>query len=116
MTDFDKEVTIITIKEVPADSGPLCLPIQPCAQGTIMNPIVMDLYIQGGMQFNTGDFMSIEFSFQGNIVDMIIIDFTKDATQMTDDPILPTIIDGVITDNMGANHLSAPTRVGSAED
>src|SRR5690606_15904093 len=115
VTYFNEQIPVITVKEIPAHPGPLRLPVQPDTQGTIVDTIIVNLDIQRGMQFNAGNLISVKFPFQGNVVDPVIVNFTENTTQMTNDPILSTIVDGVITDNMGTNGFFTPTSVGGAE-
>ena len=64
--DFDHEISVVLIVNIAADPSALSLPVQPCSKGTMVNIIVVDLYIDGGVEFDSGNLMPVEFMFDGN--------------------------------------------------
>src|SRR5512146_977838 len=77
---------------------------------------MMDLHIDGRMQFNPGDFVTEKFMFDGDVVNVVVVYFAEHAAHMPDDPVLPAIIDNVVADDMRSNLFLAPTDLQRAEN
>ena len=74
-----------------------------------MNAVVVNLYINGSVKLDTGNFVTKVLVFDCNIVNVIAVDFTEDASHMSDNTILAAIIDYIVAYDMRTNGFLAPS-------
>lgn len=108
---LDHQITIIVCIDVPADTGSLGFPVQPCAQGTVMDIIFFYQYINSCMKFNSRNLISKEFMLYTNIIYLVIANLAEYTPKMPYDPILPAVIYSVAPDNMSADGFFIPSPV-----
>ena len=101
------------VKKVLGDPGSLCLPVQPQASRTVVNVVVPVSNVDGGVHLDATDFGPGQVLADINIVDIIIFNQGADTTEVPNDSGLPTVMDMVAADNMGAHMLLIPALVGS---
>ena len=73
-----------------------------------MDAIMVDVGINSRMELDSGDFMTIEFALDCYIINMVVVDFTEDTSQVTHYAILATIVNGIVANNMRADLFPAP--------
>ena len=74
-----------------------------------MELVVVDLHIDGGMQFNTCDLVAEVLVLHGDIVDLVVVDVGLDTAHVTDHSVLTALMDHTVINLMRAHHLGAPT-------
>ena len=103
------EIAAVAIKEIPTDPGPLGLPVQPHSHGTVVNAIIVDLYVNWCMKLDAANLMSIELPFQTNVVNVVVMDLAKDTPKVAHDSVLTTVINPIVANDMRPDFLLAPT-------
>lgn len=116
MGGFHHQIPVIGIKEGLTDSCALRLPVQPDAQTAVVDAVVVQLYINGGMQLDTGNFKAAEFALHGNVIDVVVVDLTEDTAHMAYNAVLSAVIYGIAADNVGADGFFAPPDLPCAEN
>ena len=54
-----------------------------------------DDHVNGGVEFDAGDLVSVELPFEGNVVDVVVLDRGERAAEVADDAVLAAVVDGV---------------------
>ena len=103
-------------KNIPGNSRPLCLPIEPDTAITAVNEIITHLGVQGSVKLDSADFSSMSQSLMVNVVNTIILNLAEGTTHVTDDTGLFTVMDNVPADNMAAHIILVPTGVQSPKN
>src|SRR6185312_1993445 len=88
VADLDEKVPVIRVVDVARDAGALRLPVQPGAQGTVVDPIVADNDVEGRVQLDTADLVPVELTLHGDVVDVVVLDRREDTSEVADDAIL----------------------------
>ena len=102
-------VTVILIIQVSAHPGSLSLPVKPGSKGAVMDTVVYDLNVNGGVQLDACDFITEEFVLHRDIVDMVIVDPAEYTAHMPNNAVLPAVVDFIAADDMGTHKLPAPS-------
>ncbi len=90
----------IVVAQVSADTSTLGHPIQPDPSACVMDPVILDQRVNGGMQFDTGHFCTAEGLVEVNVVDMVSSNLTEGTPHTAADSGRPTIVDRVVSDNV----------------
>ena len=116
VADFHKQVSVVVVIQVVGHPNALGLPIQPGAQCAVVNAVMMDFDIEGGVQLDAGDFVAEKLMLDSDVVNMVVVDLAKSTAHMANYSVLPTVVDDIVADNMGANLFLAPTDLKRAEN
>src|SRR5699024_1821371 len=103
----------VVVKKVLGDPSSLRLPVQPQAPRTVVNVVVPVSNVDGGVHLDATNFGPSQVLADINIVDIVIFNQGADTTEVPNDSSLPTIMNVVMPDNMGAHMLLIPALVGS---
>ena len=105
---FHHQVTDIAAEQITAHPCALCLPVQPYAQRTVMNIIMMYLRIDRRVELDSRDLIPVELMLRGNLIDLVAINITEYTTQMPHNTVLAAIMDHVVAHDMRANVIFVP--------
>ena len=100
MTNLYHNITVVGIIQIGSYAAPLSLPIKPRAEGAVMDIVFTDDGVDGAVKFNSGHFVSPKFVFYSNIINMIMLNPTKNTAQVPNNTILSAIMYLVVTHNM----------------
>ena len=67
------------------------------------------------MKFNSCNLIAKKFMFHGNVINMVAADRAESASHMPHNAVLSAVINYIITDNMGADPLFAPSDLPAQE-
>ena len=90
---------------------PLCLPVQPDAPEGVVDDVVPDDGVDGGMQLDPSDFGTFEFPLVPNVVDMVVFDDAENSPQVPDDAGLPAVVYDVVSDDVASYVVLVPAVV-----
>ena len=101
----------IVVEQVPGDTGPLGLPVQPQASGAMVDVVVTDNGIDGGVEFDSGNLRAIQLLLVVDVMDMVVFDQGKGAAQMAHNSRLPAVVNIASPDGVGAYRVLIPALV-----
>ena len=109
--DLHHQVAVVLTINVFADPRSLGLPVQPRAQGAVVDIVMADLRVNGGVELDARDLVSVKFMLDRNIVDLVITDPAEYAAQVSRDPRLSAVVDHVVPNDVRSDPLPAPADV-----
>ena len=80
-----------------------------------MYVVVMNLYIDGGVQLDSSDLISEIFMLYRDIINMVMGNLAEDTAHMAHDTILSAVIYLIVADYMGTDRLLAPADLSCPE-
>lgn len=72
--DLDHKVTPVVVVDVARDARALHFPVQPGAKRAVVDVVVANYGVDGGVEFDATDFMAEELVLGGNVVDVVVFD------------------------------------------
>ena len=90
-------------------SGSLCLPVQPDSSRAVVDMVSAEYDIDGCMHFNPADFCTGQILLIINMMNMVILNQGKYASQMPYDSCLAAVVNIAPSDNMMADVFLCPS-------
>ena len=80
-----------------------------------MYVVVINLYIDGGVQLDSSDLISEIFMLYRDIINMVMGNLAEDTAHMAHDTILSAVINLIVPDYVGTDRLLAPSDLSCPE-
>src|SRR6188472_4591977 len=74
-----------------------------------------DDHVDRGVELDASDLVSVELSFEGDVVDVVVLDRGEHTAEVADDAVLAAVVDGVAADDVGADVLPVPADLAGGE-
>ena len=95
----------IIMAQVSTDASPLGHPVQPNASARVMDVVVLDQRVDGGVQFDARHLSSAEGFVAMDVVDMVSGDLTERAAHAAADAGRSAVVDRIVSYNVGTYRL-----------
>ena len=96
-------MTIVPVEQISADARSLRHPIEPYTAVRVMDVIVIDQHIDGGVDLDPGHFGAREKLADVDLVDLVAADRAEYRAQAADDARLLAVEDLVVADDVRAD-------------
>ena len=74
MSHLNKEIAEIVVINIPCHARALSLPIEPGAEGTVMDVVIFDYYVNSRVKLDAADLVGKKLVLCGYVVDFIVLD------------------------------------------
>ena len=98
----------VVVEQVGADPGALGLPVQPDTPDAVVEMVVADDYVDGGVELDAADFGTGQIPLVVDVVDVVVLNHGEHAAQVAHDAGLAAVVDVAAPDGVGADGLLAP--------
>ena len=115
VADLDEQVATVVVEHVSRHPGALGLPVEPGAERAVVDSVVPDDDVDGGMQLDAGDLVAVELALERDVVDVVVLDGGERAAEVADDAGLSAVVDGVAADDVRADVLPVPADLAGGE-
>src|SRR5690606_24426799 len=117
MADFHKDILghhpagqilgvgrpLVVMEQILGNPGALRFPVAPDAHGAMVDMVAADDDINGGMEFDPGDFCSAELLHIIDMVDMVVFNDAEHPTHPADNSALFTMVDVTAANDMATD-------------
>src|SRR5699024_6795045 len=116
--DFQEEVflPIVAVEQVAAHRGALGLPVQPDALVAVVDDVVVDDHVDGGVQLDAGHLGAGEFAPDVDVVYVVVGNGGEGPAHAAHDAGLAAVVDLVAADDVPADLVPAPAVLQGGED
>jgi len=76
---------------------------------------VADDHVLGGVELDAGDLVAVELPFEGDVVDVVVLDGGEHTAEVPDDAVPAAVVDRIAAHDMGADMLAVPADLAGGE-
>lgn len=106
--DFPPAQRLIVVKCIARHARSLRLPVQPQSACTMVNVIMRNDGVNGGVQLNAADFGAVQFLLVVDMVNVVVLNHGENAAKMPGNACLPTVVNVAAADNVAADMRPIP--------
>ena len=106
--DFDEQVAVVALKDIGAHAQALRLPVEPHAEGALVQVVVVHIGIDGGVQLDAAQLVPVKLVPGADAEDLVAVNFAERRPHVPHDAVLSAVVDLIPPHDVRADLFFAP--------
>ena len=106
--NFDEQVAVVAFEDIGAHAQALRLPVEPHAEGALVQVVVVHIGIDGGVQLDAAQLVPVKLVPGADAEDLVAVNFAERRPHVPHDAVLAAVVDLIPPHDVRADLFFAP--------